>query len=61
MRPRIEAVPSVAAAPNERWSTDLCRVWAGRDRLGAAFAARDTHAERTAWSLSYDRAAVPLA
>ena len=31
MRPRIEAVPSVAAAPNECWSTDLCRVWAGRD------------------------------
>lgn len=31
MRPRIEAVPSVANAPNERWSTDLCRVWAGRD------------------------------
>lgn len=31
MRPRIEAVPSVATAPNERWSTDLCRVWAGRD------------------------------
>ncbi|MBZ4024201.1 transposase, partial [Rhodobacter sp. TJ_12] len=29
MRPRIEAVPSVAQAPNERWSTDLCRVWAG--------------------------------
>ena len=25
MRPRIEAVPSVATAPNERWSTDLCR------------------------------------
>lgn len=23
MRPRIEAVPSVANAPNERWSTDL--------------------------------------
>ena len=31
MRPRIEAVPSVATAPNECWSTDLCRVWAGRD------------------------------
>lgn len=29
MRPRIEAVPSVATAPNERWSTDLCRVWSG--------------------------------
>lgn len=26
MRPRIEAVPSVATAPNERWSTDLCRA-----------------------------------
>ena len=31
MRPRIQAVPSVAKAPNERWSTDLCRVWAGKD------------------------------
>lgn len=31
MRPRIQALPSVAKAPNERWATDLCRVWAGRD------------------------------
>jgi putative transposase len=30
-RPRIQALPSVAAAPNTRWSTDLCRVWVGRD------------------------------
>ena len=30
-RPRIEALPSVAQAPNEHWSTDLCRVWAGKD------------------------------
>ena len=30
-RPRIEALPSVARTPNERWATDLCRVWAGRD------------------------------
>jgi putative transposase len=30
-RPRIEALPSVAMAPDERWSTDLCRVWGGRD------------------------------
>lgn len=29
MRPRIGAVPSVATVPNERGSTDLCRVWAG--------------------------------
>lgn len=31
MRPRIQALPSVAQAPNERWATDLCRVWGGRD------------------------------
>lgn len=31
MRPRIQALPSVATAPNERWSTDLCRIWAGKD------------------------------
>ena len=30
-RPRVQAMPSVAQQPNERWSTDLCRVWAGRD------------------------------
>jgi putative transposase len=30
-RPRIKAQPSVAATPNDRWATDLCRVWAGRD------------------------------
>lgn len=31
LRPRIEALPSVAKGPNERWATDLCRVWGGRD------------------------------
>jgi putative transposase len=25
-RPRIQALPSVAMAPNERWATDMCRV-----------------------------------
>ena len=30
-RPRIEALPSIATTPNERWATDLCRAWAGRD------------------------------
>ena len=29
--PRIEARRSRASQPNERWATDLCRVWAGRD------------------------------
>ncbi|WP_202626960.1 hypothetical protein [Steroidobacter agaridevorans] len=30
-RPRIRALPSVANVPNERWATDLCRIWSGRD------------------------------
>lgn len=30
-RPRIQALPSVATQPDERWSTDLCRVWGGTD------------------------------
>ena len=30
-RPRIQAVPSKAQEPNQRWSTDLCRVWGGQD------------------------------
>ena len=30
-RPRVEAKTSVAQRPDERWATDLCRVWGGRD------------------------------
>ena len=30
-RPRVEALPSVATAPDLRWATDLCRIWGGRD------------------------------
>jgi putative transposase len=30
-RPRIEALPSAATTPIERWATDVCRVWAGWD------------------------------
>ena len=30
-RPRVEVSPSKAASLNERWATDLCRVWTGRD------------------------------
>lgn len=30
-RPRIQALPSVAQQPNQRWATDLCRIWSGRD------------------------------
>ena len=53
MRPRIEAVPSVATAPNERWSTDLCRVWAGRDGWTTLALVIDCHTrELLGWHLS---------
>ncbi len=31
MRPRVQALASVAGSPNEHWATDLCRIWGGRD------------------------------
>ena len=53
MRPRIEAVPSVAQAPNERWSTDMCRVWAGRDGWATLALVIDCHTrELLGWHLS---------
>jgi putative transposase len=53
MRPRIEAVPSAAAAPNERWSIDLCRVWAGRDGWITLALVIDCHTrELPGWHLS---------
>ena len=30
-RPRVQALPLVAAEPNQRWATDLSRIWAGKD------------------------------
>ncbi|MGO1542405.1 MAG: hypothetical protein ACTH0Y_02495 [Luteimonas sp.] len=30
-RPRIQSLPSVALAPDQRWATGLCRVWGGLD------------------------------
>ena len=53
MRPRIEAVPSVATAPNERWSTELCRVWSGRDGWTTLALVIDCHTrELLGWYLS---------
>ena len=53
MRPRIQALPSVAKAPNERWSTDLCRVWAGRDGWASLALVIDCHTrELRGWHLS---------
>ena len=53
MRPSIEAFPSVATAPNERWSTDLCRVWAGCDGWTTLELVIDCHTrELLGWHLS---------
>ena len=52
-RPRIEAKPSVAQAPNERWSTDLARVWAGKDGWATIALVMDCHTrELLGWHLS---------
>jgi len=52
-RPRIQALPSVASAPNERWSTDLCRIWAGRDNWATLALVIDCHTrELLGWHLS---------
>ena len=52
-RPRIEALPSVATTPNERWATDLCRVWAGRDGWQTLALVVDCHTRALlGWQLS---------
>jgi putative transposase len=53
MRPRIKAVSSVATAPNERWSTDLARVWTGKDGWSSLALVIDCHTrELLGWHLS---------
>jgi len=52
-RPRVQALPSVAKNPNERWSTDLCRVWTGRDGWATLALVIDCHTrELLGWHLS---------
>jgi putative transposase len=52
-RPRIEALPSVSTAPNQRWATDLCRIWAGRDGWQTLALVIDCHTrELLGWQLS---------
>lgn len=62
-RPCIEAMPSVAQAPNQRWSTDLCRVWAGKDRWATLALVMDCHTrELLGWHLSKSgKASTPVA
>lgn len=46
-------MPSVATAPDERWATDLCRVWAGRDSWATLALVIDCHTrELLGWHLS---------
>ena len=52
-RPRVRALPSVASMPNERWATDLCRVWSGRDGWVTLALVMDCHSrELLGWHLS---------
>ena len=52
-RPRIQALPSVAQAPNERWATDLCRIWAGKDKWCTLAVVIDCYSrELLGWQLS---------
>jgi|TARA_R110000851_G_C13003900_1_gene558579 putative transposase len=52
-RPRIEALPSVATAPDQRWATDLCRVWGGRDGWLTLALVIDCHTRQLlGWQLS---------
>lgn len=52
-RPRIEALPSVARRPDERWATDLCRIWAGRDGWLTLALVMDCHTRQLlGWHLS---------
>jgi putative transposase len=52
-RPRVQAMPSVATAPNERWATDLCRVWTARDGWAVLALVMDCHSrELLGWHLS---------
>src|SRR5574343_144277 len=53
LRPRVQALPSVATAPNQRWATDMCRVWAGRDGWAVLALVIDCHTrELLGWHLS---------
>ncbi|GMG84956.1 IS3 family transposase [Paralimibaculum aggregatum] len=61
-RPRIAAMPSVAAAPNERRSTAPCRVWTGKDRWARLALVVDRHTrEGLGWHLSHSGKATTAA
>lgn len=52
-QPRVRALPSVASEPNERWATDLCRIWSGRDGWATLALRMDCHSrEQLGWHRS---------
>ena len=52
-RPRLEALPPVATAPDRRWATDLCRIWGGGNVwLTLAFMIDCYSPEVLGWQLS---------
>ena len=52
-RPRIQALPSAAKSPDERWAADLCHVWAGRDGWASLALVIDCYSrELLEWHLS---------
>lgn len=53
LRPRIEAKKSKAEQPDQRWATDLCRVWTGRDGWATMALVIDCYSrELLGWHLS---------
>jgi putative transposase len=52
-RPCIQALPSAAKGPDERWTTDLCRVWTVRDGWAQLALVIDCYSwELLGWHLS---------
>ncbi|WP_296248036.1 DDE-type integrase/transposase/recombinase [uncultured Stenotrophomonas sp.] len=52
-RPRIEAKVSRAELPDQRWATDLCRVWGGKDGWLSLALVIDCHTRQLlGWHLS---------
>jgi putative transposase len=52
-RPRVQSLPSVAQVPNERWATDMCRIWTGRDGWATLAMVIDCYTrELLGWHLS---------
>jgi transposase InsO family protein len=51
--PKVQALPSVSTRLDERWATDLCRAWGGRDGWLSLALVIDCHTRQLlGWHLS---------